>query len=240
MAIVAEGSALKNNSCRHAYNQTAWLGQVSLTGYRPGVAYERFTPQGPVALLPLPPEPHADPCTTQAALVWCMSRRNDGLSTLSNAQRQALLSTLFDPDIGRITALSALHAVPLSVHAQRYVVKERVVHIGNAAQTLHPVAGQGLNLGLRDAHAVVMHLARMQTQAHNGIQPNALQAHLQTLQQQRQADRWVSLLGTDFLARSFTWQLPGLDTLRSLSLAALNHCGPLKSQVARQMMFGMR
>ncbi|MGE5865620.1 MAG: FAD-dependent monooxygenase, partial [Rhizobacter sp.] len=131
---------------------------------------------------------------------------------------------------GRITAVSPLKAFPLGLNAERSLVQGRTVRIGNAAQTLHPVAGQGLNLGLRDAHELVAQLAR---------QPD-IDSALRRIQWQRAPDRWAMIAATDFLARSFTWQLPGLSTLRGLGLAALQAAPPLRSMLARQMMFGRR
>ena len=104
------------------------------------------------------------------------------------------------------------------------------MRIGNAAQTLHPVAGQGLNLGLRDAHDLVHSLA----------QNSDVDAVLRKLEWQRAPDRWAMIAATDFLARSFTWKLPGAGTARGLGLAALQALGPVKSALARQMMYGSR
>ena len=109
-------------------------------------------------------------------------------------------------------------------------VSGRIVRIGNAAQTLHPVAGQGLNLGLRDAFVLVQQLART---------PDVDQA-LRRLEFKRAPDRWATIAATDFLARSFTWQLPGAGIARGLGLAAVQAVGPLKAAVTRQMMFGRR
>jgi 2-octaprenyl-6-methoxyphenol hydroxylase len=104
------------------------------------------------------------------------------------------------------------------------------VRIGNAAQTLHPVAGQGLNLGLRDAFELVQVL-RWQ---------GDVDAALRRVEWARAADRWSMIAATDFLARSFTWGVPGLAAARGLGLAAVQASGPLKSLLARRMMFGLR
>ena len=104
------------------------------------------------------------------------------------------------------------------------------MRIGNAAQTMHPVAGQGLNLGLRDAFELVQALSR------NSDVPSVLRR----LEWQRGPDRWALIAATDFLARSFTWNLPGANTARGLGLTALQALRPVKSALARQMMFGAR
>ena len=104
------------------------------------------------------------------------------------------------------------------------------VYIGNAAQTLHPVAGQGLNLGLRDAYALV-----------DALRDAAdIDAALRRIEWARAPDRWAMIAATDFLARSFTWRLPGLSLARGAALALLDRTAPAKSLLARQMMFGRR
>jgi aspartate-semialdehyde dehydrogenase len=112
------------------------------------------------------------------------------------------------------------------------LVDGAIVRIGNAAQTLHPVAGQGLNLGLRDAMALVQGLRQ--------AGPAPLATVLRRLEWSRGPDRWAMIAATDFLARSFTWGWPGLPAARGLGLAALQRLGPVKSALARQMMFGRR
>ena len=106
------------------------------------------------------------------------------------------------------------------------------MRIGNAAQTLHPVAGQGLNLGLRDAYALV--------QALRETDGRAIEHALRQVEWSRAPDRWSMIATTDFLARGFTWRWPGLPALRGLGLAALAAAPPLQRVLARQMMFGRR
>jgi 2-octaprenyl-6-methoxyphenol hydroxylase len=104
------------------------------------------------------------------------------------------------------------------------------VRIGNAAQTLHPVAGQGLNLGMRDAFELVLAL----------VHSTDVDAVLRRLEWKRAPDRWTMIAATDFLARSFTWQLPGAGAARGLGMAALQALSPIKSALARRMMYGSR
>jgi 2-octaprenyl-6-methoxyphenol hydroxylase len=126
------------------------------------------------------------------------------------------------------------------------LVDGRQVRIGNAAQTLHPVAGQGLNLGLRDAFILVDSLRHARTAAPSAAgvaeagHARNLDAALRRVEWARAPDRWSTIAATDFLARSFTWQLPGLAALRGLGIAALQALPPVKSALARQMMFGRR
>ena len=245
LAVVAEGGVYAQTPQRdevparppltHDYGQTAWVGTVTLQadpqGSHHGLAFERFTRQGPVALLPLPGTA-ADQAagTRRAALVWCVTAADDPVHELDAAQRLAVLATLFPPAAGRPLAVSALKHFPLGLKAERSLVNGRTVKIGNAAQTLHPVAGQGLNLGLRDAYALVQALRWT---------PD-VDAALRRVAWQRAPDRWAMIATTDFLARSFTWQLPGAAAARALGLTALQATPPLRTWLARRMMFGAR
>ena len=235
LAVVAEGGVFADQARKaisRDYGQVAWVGRVTLDGARTGAAYERFTRHGPAALLPLGPG--------RSALVWCVDVRDDPVAPLDDEQRCTVLNTIFPAEAGRITSISPLKRFPLGLNAERTLIDSvqfngrrvpgRTARIGNAAQTLHPVAGQGLNLGLRDAFVLVRELSR-----HNDID-----RALRGLEWQRAPDRWSTIIATDFLARSFTWQLPGAGAARGLGLAALQAISPLKSALTRQMMFGRR
>jgi 2-octaprenyl-6-methoxyphenol hydroxylase len=236
LAVIAEGGVFAEQARKavaHDYCQTAWVGTVGLEGGEAGVAHERFTPQGPVALLPLPGTVLADDgraVRRRAALVWCVDRQDDAVAGLTEAQRLAVLTHLLPARVGRLVSISPLKHFALGLNAERTLVQGRTVRIGNAAQTLHPVAGQGLNLGLRDAHELVTQLARS----------SDVDQALRRVEWQRAPDRWAMIAATDFLARSFTWPWPGLSTLRGAGLAVLGQVGPLKSLLARRMMFGGR
>jgi 2-octaprenyl-6-methoxyphenol hydroxylase len=230
LAVVAEGGVFADQvrkGVRADYGQTAWVGQAQLEGGTPGLAIERFTRHGPAALLPL--LPGADG-TARAALVWCVPDQDDPVRDLDDTQRLAVLNTIFPPAAGRLTAITPLKHFPLGLNAERTLVQGRTIRIGNAAQTLHPVAGQGLNLGLRDAHELVGLLRGS----------GDLDAALRRAEWARAADRWTMIAATDFLARSFTWKLPGAATARGLGLAALQAMPPVKDWLARRMMFGSR
>jgi 2-octaprenyl-6-methoxyphenol hydroxylase len=110
-----------------------------------------------------------------------------------------------------VLTISPLKHFALGLNAERTLVDGRIVRIGNAAQTLHPVAGQGLNLGLRDAHALVDAL-RFQRDVDTA---------LRRVEWARAPDRWLTIATTDFLARSFTWRWPGMG-VRGGALAALH------------------
>jgi len=230
LAVVAEGGVFAEQARKaltHDYRQTAWVGTVTLEGAPRGAAFERFTRQGPLALLPLPP---AADGARRAAMVWCVHADDDPVRELDAEQRRLVVQTQLPPAAGRVLAVGPLKHFPLGLNAERTLVDGRTVRIGNAAQTLHPVAGQGLNLGLRDAHSLVDALRF----------GGSIDAALRRVEWARAPDRWATIATTDFLARSFTWNWPGLGTLRGAAMAALQALPPLKTALARQMMFGRR
>jgi 2-octaprenyl-6-methoxyphenol hydroxylase len=230
LAVVAEGGVYAEQARKALvadYGQTAWVGHATLAAGSGGVAFERFTSDGPLALLPLPPPADG---SERAALVWCVPSSADPVRDLTDAQRLALLRSRLPAEAGELRALSPLKSFALGLNAERSLVQGRTVRIGNAAQTLHPVAGQGLNLGLRDAYALVEALQR----------GGDVDTALARVAWARAPDRWSLIAATDFLARSFTWQLPGAAALRGLGLAALQALPPAKAALARQMMFGWR
>ncbi|EHP44409.1 hypothetical protein OR16_02792 [Cupriavidus basilensis OR16] len=210
---------------RRDYGQTAIVAHVACSRPQPGWAWERFTEEGPLALLP-----HEEHGTPGYALVWCCQPDQAARRlALPEGEFLAELEQAFGPRMGRFTGIGKRHAFPLGLNAAPVTVHGRVVAVGNAAQTLHPVAGQGLNLGLRDAFALALAL-----RADCG--PQALQAFAA----QQKLDRAVTIGVTDLLPRVFGVSYPLAAHARGASLAALACLGPLKDTLARQMMYGMR
>lgn len=211
---------------RRDYGQTALVGTVTVSAPRPNVAWERFTHEGPLALLPL-----GGPRQADYALVWCC--------TPDEAARRAALpddaflrelGSAFGERMGQFVAIAGRASFPLGLNAAQTLVSGRVAIVGNAAQTLHPVAGQGLNLGLRDAHTLV------DTLSAQGFEATALA----TFNARRALDRRFTIGATDTLARLFTIDAGPLPLLRGAALTALEFVPPLKKAIARQMMFGQR
>ncbi|MCX4147140.1 MULTISPECIES: UbiH/UbiF/VisC/COQ6 family ubiquinone biosynthesis hydroxylase [Paraburkholderia] len=208
------------------YGQTALVGTVTVSAPQPHVAWERFTSQGPIALLPMGGVRGAN-----YALVWCCAPDEAARrAQLSDDEFLLELGTAFGNRMGRFTQIKGRASFPLGLNAVDTLVNGHVVAIGNAAQTLHPVAGQGLNLGLRDAHALADALSA------EGPTPLALA----TFAQRRALDRRLTIGATDTLARLFTVDFPPLAALRGLALTALEFVPPVKTALARQMMFGQR
>lgn len=211
---------------RRDYGQTAIVGTVTVSAPRPNVAWERFTHEGPLALLPL-----GGPRQAEYSLVWCC--------TPDEAARRAALpddaflrelGSAFGARMGDFVAIAGRASFPLGLNAAQTLVNGRVAIVGNAAQTLHPVAGQGLNLGLRDAHTLV------DTLSTQGFEATALA----TFNARRALDRRFTIGATDTLARLFTIDSGPLPLLRGAALTALEFVPPLKKVIARQMMFGQR
>jgi 2-octaprenyl-6-methoxyphenol hydroxylase len=208
------------------YGQTAIVGTVSVSSPQPGVAWERFTPEGPIALLP-----SGGPRQADYALVWCCNPEEAARrSQLPEDAFLAELGAAFGERMGRFTKITGRAMFPLGLNALNALVDRRTVAIGNAAQMLHPVAGQGLNLGLRDAHALCDVLST------NGPTTVALSLFAQ----RRALDRRLTIGATDMLARIFTVDFAPLATMRGLALSALELVPPVKTLLARQMMFGQR
>jgi 2-octaprenyl-6-methoxyphenol hydroxylase len=226
IAVQAEGGVFGNQDPRalqRDYQQTAIVARVAASAPVAHRAYERFTDEGPLALLP---QDGAD--GLQYALVWCVRRENAAsLLALDDTAFLARLGDAFGGRLGRFTRTSSRASYPLGLNAEPGATS-RTVAIGNAAQTLHPVAGQGLNLGLRDAAVLARLLAREAT-------PGSLLA----FGTGRQADRKITVSLTDAMARAFAGTGPA-QTLLGASLGALDVIKPARMLLGELMMFGRR
>jgi len=226
MAVQAEGGVFgeqQDKTQTRDYGQTAVIARVSTSAPIAHRAFERFTDEGPLALLPQDrPDGH------QYALVWCVRpERAQQLLDLGAGDFLAQLGEAFGERLGSFTRVSERVAFPLGLNADPRVTG-RTVAIGNAAQTLHPVAGQGLNLGLRDAAVLARLLAR-------DLSPAALDRFTQ----ERARDRGMVIRATDTMARVFAGTGP-LQSLFGLTLAALDTVKPARTLLAELMMFGRR
>ncbi|MBD8625386.1 FAD-dependent monooxygenase [Oxalobacteraceae sp. CFBP 8753] len=226
VAVQAEGGlfgAQDQRARSRDYEQSAVIARVTTAMPIAHRAFERFTDEGPLALLP---EDGAD--GHQYALVWCMRpERAQAILALDDMRFLAQLGEAFGARLGAFTKVSPRSAFPLGLNAEARATA-RTVAIGNAAQTLHPVAGQGLNLGLRDAAVLARQLAR-------GTDPEAIARFTED----RAGDRGTTIGLTDTMARAFT--IPGpLQPLLGLGLAALDLTRPARTLLADLMMFGRR
>jgi len=218
------------------YDQMAVVCDVQTELPHANQAYERFTPEGPAALLPK---------NDRYALVWTASNADaQRIAALPDDEFLAALSRHFGGRQGRLLHASPRKTFPLKLAYTGSEAADRVVRIGNAAQTLHPVAGQGFNIGLRDAWELAalcgdtLHgsIQRGETFA-SGIGSAAM---LAAYARGRRTDVLGGLGFTDFLVRVFSNDIAPLRHARGLGLLALEVLPPLKSFVARRMMFGAR
>lgn len=221
----AEGGVFSEQhvkSLHRDYDQVALIAHVTCSAPIAQRAFERFTAEGPLALLPQ---------ENGYALVWCCRpARAEQLLQLDDNAFLAALQQAFGHRLGALRSSSARLAYPLGLNAHPAATAHTVA-IGNAAQTLHPIAGQGLNLGLRDAAVLALLLAK---------QP--IPASLAAFQSARQADRNTTIGLTDALARAFASAADGTPSqaLLGLSLGLLDACKPAKRLLAQQMLFGVR
>ena len=230
----------------HDSGQAGLLFEVAVTGTA-DTAFECFRPGGPLALLPAPALPDGPRYT----VVWSdaaeASRRRAELpaDALGQELREALRAALGPRPWGRhaghfgpLRVCTPAVAVPLPRVRRRQTTTSGQVWIGNAAQMLHPVAGQGLNLGLRDAFVLARELgdAVFDTRLpgpHARV-ARALESHARA----RLTDRWLTIHGTDLLSTAFSW--PAARTLPPMLLNAMHVARPLRLPLARALVFGHR
>jgi len=214
---------------RH-YGQHALLATVRASRPRKGWAFERFTRQGPLAILPHPQQDDL------YGVVWCCAPEDAAhLQALPEHAFENALHDMFGDRLGRFQCLAERHVFPLALHAGPSLINERTVAIGNAAQTLHPVAGQGLNLGLRDAAQLGQALAPWLARPHTD--PSPLLARFAGM---RRPDRWLTAGITDFLPRAFSTGNPLIEHAGGLALLALDLAPFLRTPLARHLLQGLR
>lgn len=226
LAVVADGGAGGAQRVTREYGQHALLASVTTELPNQHCAYERFTAEGPVALLP-----QGD----GFALVWTGTpQRVTELLAMPEHEFLQALHTHFGDRVGRFLTVNERASFPLVLRYAKDTTAAHQVMIGNAAQTLHPVAGQGFNLGLRDA----WELAELVRDC--GREALGSAEMLQRYRSSRRVDTSASIFFTDLLVRLFSNDHPLLQHGRSLGLMALQLVPPAKHMVARRMIFGAR
>ena len=211
---------------QHDYRQTAITANISTQRPHNNIAYERFTSQGPLALLPM-----GD--THQCSLVWTRHTANvDPLIALSDEEFLQQLQKEFGNRLGKFTRVGKRSTYPLKLVRATAQVRRRVALIGNAAHTLHPIAGQGFNLGMRD----VATLAQVLVDEQKAQRDIGLLRVLQTYQQWRQEDHRRIIGFTDNLVRIFSNRFAPLALARNLGLIATDIVPPMKHLLAKHTM----
>jgi 2-octaprenyl-6-methoxyphenol hydroxylase len=220
------GVAATGRTMAHDYGQSALTAIVSCERAQADCAYERFTGKGPIALLP-----HAG----RHALIWSVAQASvEALLALDEPVFCRALMEGFGERLGAVTLHGARSAFPLQLRFAHRVAGSRHALIGNAAQTLHPVAGQGFNIGLRDAFELARALAECRRRS------QALLGGLARYRASRRVDRAGGTLFTDFLVRMFSNDDPVLAAARSAGLLLFDASGPAKRFLMRRMIFGSR
>jgi len=205
------------------YQQIAVIANVSTSQPHLGRAFERFTEHGPLALLPM--------SQGRSSLVWChplaQKERVDGWS---DSQFLYELQRAFGWRLGRITHVGQRHSYPLTLQSASQHVSHRLALVGNAAQTLHPIAGQGFNLGIRD----VMSLAENVAAAWRAQQDVGSYSVLQQYQQRRQPDALTTIGITDSLVRLFANRYTPLVLGRNLGLMVMDSLPLVRNLLAER------
>jgi len=205
------------------YGQTAIITNITPQLPHNNIAYERFTDSGPLALLPM--------TERRCAVVWTVdSKQTDAVMQLPDADFLAQLQERFGQRLGRLQRVGRRQSWPLRLLHANETMRERLALVGNAVHTLHPIAGQGFNLGARD----VAVLAEVIVDAvRDGEDPGAL-AVLERYAQWRRRDHHNVTIFTDGLARLFS--LPRFGALRGAGLLAFDLLPPAKRQLTRLTM----
>ncbi|MFC2991730.1 MULTISPECIES: 2-octaprenyl-6-methoxyphenyl hydroxylase [Halomonas] len=231
LTVLADGgrSGLKERlgieSDSHPYDQVALIANVELSRPHDGKAWERFTTEGPIALLPLQGQ--------AMELVWThplgAEHRRLGLS---DGDFLAELQRAFGDRMGRFRRVGRRHTYPLSLVTARETTRPGLAVLGNAAHSLHPVAGQGFNLALRGAMDLV---GAMEAGQERGEAPGNV-AVLADFEVRRRADRHNVVRFSDGLVRLFGIDSVLLSHARAAGLIGLNLAGPLRRGLARRAM----
>ncbi len=228
LAVVADGGKLLAEQFPpsfHDYGQSAVITHVTCAAPKADTAFERFTPQGPVALLPY---------KDGYEIVWTAPHsRAQEMLTWNDTQFLNELHQHFGDRVGEFLTAGKRTCYPLGLKkAPAQSPMPHVVLLGNAAQTMHPVAGQGFNLGLRDAWELAQEI--LDTQPENLGTEEMLTAY----SSRRKLDREAGIKFTDSLVRLFSNDLPLVGAARAASLTALDCLPFAKKFVAKRMMFG--
>ena len=203
------------------YGQSAVIANVTPGIKHDNIAYERFTDTGPIAFLPM--------TQNRCSVVWTVPRSQaDELMKLGDEDFLQLLQQRFGFRLGQLRKVGKRQVYPLKLIESTQLVRNRVVIVGNAAHTIHPVAGQGFNLALRD----IAILTELLSTAKDAGDSRLLQSYVE----QRQDDARRVYRFTDSLVKIFSNNSTALGHLRAAGLVAVGLISPLRHQLARQSM----
>jgi len=226
LLVLADGGATLGNDRVSDYDQHAVTAEVATARAHRGIAWERFTVEGPLALLPF---------RDRYAVIWSVRPATAaGLLGLADAEFLARLRETFGGRLGEFVSVGPRAGFPLALRRYKPEPAARTLAVGNAAQTLHPVAGQGLNLGLRDAWELAQMLLETPREEIGTSRFVARYAR------RRRLDRYAGIGVTDFLVRAFSGSFAPLAAARGAGLAMLDILPPARRFLARRMIFGAR
>ncbi len=214
-------TAMQIGARDYVYGQTGVVANVAVEKPADAMAFERFTPQGPLAFLPM--------TESRYAVIWTLSpEQAEAVMQWGDEQFLDGLQRAFGWRFGRMTAVGRRLSFPLEMTVAERDVDGRMVLLGNAAHTLHPIAGQGLNLSLRDV-AVLAEVLEA------GIGPERPPARLLSRYSQRRfKDQRQTLYATDALNRLFSNDHAGLGLLRQAAMTAVGALPPLRNRLMQQ------
>lgn len=208
------------------YGQVAVVANVSLSQSHNNIAYERFTDSGPMALLPLEPLNREH----RSALVWTLPpERAEGVIAATESEFLTLLQDRFGHRLGQFKHVGTRHSYPIRLITSNEQVRSNMVVVGNAAHSLHPVAGQGFNLALRDVAVLANELAQA---ADTGSELGELKV-LQGYLEKQQSDQKQTILLSDLLPKVFSIGAAPVALVRNLGLLALDAVPLFRNQFAR-------
>lgn len=236
LVIISDGaeSSLRNqlgiSAKRHAPSQFAIAFNCETDGADTGIAYERFTNEGPLAFLPLP---GSDNNKLRYNVIWCAHQATQSrLLALNDRDFIDELQAMVGWRAGRVTKVGGRAGWPLSVVVSRELVRSRCLLLGNSAHTVHPVAGQGFNLSVRDVGRLIALLdAELQAQS-----PFDSVARLSDFERASLLDHEQTIAATILLSGLFDMPQPLMDSMSSVALSAMDVLAPIRRGVAN---FGM-
>lgn len=213
-----------------SYEQCALIANVKMKNAHNHTAFERFTDSGPIAMLPLN---DASDESKRCSLVWTLTpEQAERVSSLSDQAFKAELEFAFGSWLGAVEQVGSRVVYPLNLVRAKQQVYHRMVLVGNASHAIHPIAGQGFNLGLRDVEQLSLAIKS----ALENQQDIGQMLMLSEYEQQRSIDHQQVINITDSLVTLFSNQLPPLVAGRNIGLKVMNYCTPLKNTLVEKLM----
>lgn len=227
MLVIADGAGSRLRAQadvrvrEHDYHQRAVVAHVATERPHEATAWQRFTREGPIALLPL--------VDGRSSIVWSLPEaRASEILALDGKGFCEAAGMASDFRLGRITATTPRGSFPLKLQLARTYAADRCVLLGDAAHAVHPLAGQGANLGLRDVAELVAVLGEARDARRDFTAPHVLQRYAR----RRRAAATLDARAIDSIERIFSWQAPAWAGLRGAGMRAVDAIAPLKRRLS--------